>query len=108
MGWGDRLAGFYASECAEKYIGIDPRKENHPIYKQQAEFYEKHRTFFEVDTSYDCICSPADDGDLSAYKESVDLIMTSPPYFCVERYSYDDTQSWVRYRYINALCLISI
>jgi hypothetical protein len=101
MGWGDRLAGFYASECAEKYIGIDPRKENHPIYKQQAEFYEKHRTFFEVEKSYDFICSPAEDADLSAYKESVDLIMTSPPYFCVERYSYDDTQSWVRYRNIN-------
>lgn len=101
MGWGDRLAGFYASECAEKYIGIDPRKENHPIYKQQAEFYEKHRTFFEVEKSYDFICSPAEDADLGAYKETVDLIMTSPPYFSVERYSYDDTQSWVRYGNIN-------
>ena len=57
MGWGDRLCGFFASDCAEKYIGLDPRKENHPIYNQQAEFYEKHRTFFEVDKSYDFICS---------------------------------------------------
>jgi hypothetical protein len=101
MGWGDRLAGFYASECAERYIGIDPRKENHPIYKQQAEFYETHRTFFEVEKSCEFICSPAEDADLSAYENSVDLIMTSPPYFSVERYSYDDTQSWVRYKSIN-------
>ena len=101
MGWGDRLCGFYASDHAEKYIGIDPRKENHPIYKQQAEFYEKHRTWLEVDKSYDFIQSPAEDADLSEYKEKVDLIMTSPPYFSVERYSYDDTQSWVRYRNIN-------
>ena len=48
----------FASDCTEKYIGLDPRKENHPIYNQQAEFYEKHRTFFEVDKSYDFICSP--------------------------------------------------
>ena len=101
MGWGDRLCGFFASDCTEKYIGLDPRKENHPIYKQQAEFYEKHRTFFEVDKSYDFICSPAEDADLSAYKESVDLIMTSPPYFSVERYSNDDTQSWVRHKSIE-------
>ena len=31
-GWGDRLAGFYSSETSEYYLGIDPRKENHPIY----------------------------------------------------------------------------
>ena len=35
------------------------------------------------------------------YKESVDLIITSPPYFSVERYSYDDTQSWVRHKNID-------
>ena len=28
-------------------------------------------------------------------------MFTSPPYFNVERYSYDDTQSWVRYKTIN-------
>jgi DNA modification methylase len=29
------------------------------------------------------------------------LIFTSPPYFNTERYSKDDTQSWVRYKGIN-------
>jgi len=29
------------------------------------------------------------------------MVFTSPPYFSVERYSYDDTQSWVRYKDIN-------
>ena len=28
-------------------------------------------------------------------------MFTSPPYFSVERYSYDDTQSWVRYKDIE-------
>ena len=97
MGWGDRLCGFYASK-ATKYIGIDPRTENHPIYNRQKEFYEtwmgkKKETIF--------IESPAEDADLTKYEDSVDLIFTSPPYFSVERYSYDDTQSWVRHKNID-------
>tara|TARA_Y100001933_G_scaffold265163_1_gene336219 strand:- start:2450 stop:3808 length:1359 start_codon:yes stop_codon:yes gene_type:complete len=97
MGWGDRLCGFYASN-AKKYIGIDPRTENHPIYNEQKAFYEdklkkqKETVFIE---------SPAEDADLTNYENSVDLIFTSPPYFSVERYSYDDTQSWVRHKNID-------
>jgi len=101
MGWGDRLAGFYASEHGKHYVGIDPRKENHPIYKEQAEFYEKHLGFFEHDRKSEFHCSPAEDFDFTPYNEHFDMVFTSPPYFSVERYSYDDTQSWVRYKDIN-------
>ncbi len=98
-GWGDRLAGFYASETGEFYMGIDPRKENHPIYEEQKWFYDKHRTMFEVPKKSLLIESPAEDFE---YKEnSYDTVFTSPPYFSVERYSYDDTQSWVRYKDID-------
>ena len=100
-GWGDRLAGFYASDYTEFYLGIDPRKENHPIYKKQAEFYQKHSTFFENDKRHELICEPAEDTDLSKYEGKMDIVFTSPPYFSVERYSYDDTQSWVRYKDID-------
>ena len=31
----------------------------------------------------------------------MDIVFTSPPYFNVERYSHDDTQSWVRYKNID-------
>jgi len=75
-GWGDRLCGFMASEKGEHYVGIDPRKENHPI--------------------------PAEDMDYSEYTDYFDIVFSSPPYFNVERYSYDDTQSWVRYNNIDA------
>jgi hypothetical protein len=99
-GWGDRLAGFYASETGEFYLGIDPRKENHPIYEEQKQFYEKHRTFFEVDKKSMFVEYPAEDFE---YKENMyDTVFTSPPYFSVERYSYDDTQSWVRYKDIDS------
>ena len=101
MGWGDRLAGFYASEHGKHYVGIDPRKENHPIYKEQSEFYDKHLGFFEHERKCDFHCSPAEDFDFSPYNEHFDMVFTSPPYFSVERYSYDDTQSWVRYKDID-------
>ena len=101
MGWGDRLAGFYASEHGKHYVGLDPRKENHPIYKEQSEFYQKHLGFFEHDRKCDFHCSPAEDFDFECYEEHFDLVFTSPPYFSLERYSYDDTQSWVRYKDID-------
>jgi hypothetical protein len=101
MGWGDRLAGFYASEHGKHYVGLDPRKENHPIYKEQSEFYDKHLGFFEHDRKSEFYCSPAEDFDFTQYDDYFDMVFTSPPYFSVERYSYDDTQSWVRYKDIN-------
>ena len=100
-GWGDRLGGFYASETAEYYVGIDPRKENHPIYKEQSEFYDTHRSIFEPNKKVEFICSPAEDVDFTKYNDTFDTVFTSPPYFNVERYSYDDTQSWVKYKEIN-------
>ena len=100
-GWGDRLAGFYASETAEYYVGVDPRKENHPIYNEQAEFYDKHKSIFEPNKTSEFICQPAEDVDFTKYKDTFDTVFTSPPYFNVERYSYDDTQSWVKYKEID-------
>ena len=100
-GWGDRLAGFFGSESGEYYVGIDPRKENHPIYNEQVKFYSKHRTMFEVDKKCEFIESPAEDVDFTKYKNKFDTVFTSPPYFNVERYSYDDTQSWVKYKDIT-------
>lgn len=100
-GWGDRLAGFYASN-AKTYIGIDPRKENHPIYNEQIKFYDKNLGWFEEKKSVYLYESPAEDWDNSEWIGKVDLIFTSPPYFNTERYSYDDTQSWVRYKDIDS------
>ena len=97
MGWGDRLAGFYASDYGKHYVGIDPRKENHSIYEEQSKFYNKHLGFFEQERKSEFHCSPAEEFDFSQYDNYFDLVFTSPPYFNVERYSYDDTQSWVRY-----------
>jgi len=101
MGWGDRLAGFYSAMTTKHYVGIDPRTENHALYKKQSDFYESHTGFFENEKKVDFFESPAEDFDFSPYVDYFDVVYTSPPYFSVERYSYDDTQSWVRYKKIE-------
>ena len=102
MGWGDRLAGFYASMNTEYYVGIDPRAENHPIYEEQAKYYQLHHQFFETNKEVEFHVDAAEDFDFDQYSDTFDTIFTSPPYFNVERYSYDDNQSWVRYKNIDS------
>ena len=101
-GWGDRLAGFYCGETTKSFVGIDPNTTNHPNYKKQVEFYEKHRTIFEQEKKVDLICSPAEDVDFTKYENHFDTIFTSPPYFNVEKYSDEDTQSYIRYKDIDS------
>ena len=87
MGWGDRLAGFHASN-AESYTGIDPNQEVFDNYPRQNELYETYK-------KTEFINAPAEDVDLGNRK--FDMIFTSPPYFHLEKYSADENQSWKRY-----------
>lgn len=89
-GWGDRLAGFYASDC-KSYVGIDPNKKVYDKYFEQSVFYEK---FVHKDVSF--INQAAEDVNLGDKK--FDLIFTSPPYFNTEQYTNDENQSWIRYK----------
>jgi hypothetical protein len=90
MGWGDRLAGFHASN-AESYTGIDPNVGVFVNYPRQNELCETYK-------KTEFINAPAEDVDLEDRK--FDMVFTSPPYFHVERYSFgqnEETQSWKRY-----------
>jgi len=101
MGWGDRLAGFFAANTAQLYVGVDPKVDNHPIYNEQAEHYQKWNGWFEVSKKTDFIIAPAEDADLSKYENKIDLVFTSPPYFDTEVYSGEETQSCNKYKTIN-------
>ena len=95
-GWGDRLCGFYSCKNTRSYIGIDPNKAVYDNYFKQVELYkriagEKKTTFFNM---------AAD--DVHHLPNIVDTVFTSPPYFCAETYTQDDTQSWVRYKEVDA------
>ena len=101
MGWGDRLAGFYAGNTTEHYVGLDPKVDNHPIYNTQRKFYNTHTTFFENDKESEFHISPAEEFDFTPYTNHFDMVFTSPPYFNVEHYSQDDTQSFKRYKEVE-------
>ncbi len=92
-GWGDRLAGFYASN-ANFYVGIDPNKNVYDKYFEQVNMYNN----FIDNKKIKLYNSPAEDVKLD---DKFDLIFTSPPYFDIERYSNEQNQSWKKYKQIN-------
>ena len=112
-GWGDRLAGFYATPCTELYVGCDPNPEVYAVYKQQCVEYERllghTATLTEYDDHFTCVGSkrveiwnlPSEDVNWTQYAGQFDLYFTSPPYFETEKYaeatSAENTQSWARY-----------
>lgn len=110
-GWGDRLAGFYATSCTEWYVGCDPNPEVFETYKKQCIEYERllgiepliveDKNFFTISgsKSVEIWNLPSEDVNWEIYEDQFDFYFTSPPYFETERYAnnYSDTQSWSRY-----------
>lgn len=94
-GWGDRLCGFYSCPETECYIGCDPNKAVFDKYSDQCAMYSSLAEPKQV-SLYNC---PAEELDIGA--RSVDTVFTSPPYFNIEKYSKDSTQSSVRYRTLD-------
>lgn len=110
-GWGDRLAGFYATPSTEYYVGCDPNPEVFETYKTQCLEYEKilggNCTIVEKEKYFYCkgiktveiYNLPSEDMNWSQYENTFDFYFTSPPYFETERYANNNssTQSWARY-----------
>ena len=111
-GWGDRLAGFYASDAKEFY-GCDPNENVYEVYKQQCLWYEEQLGCVAVLKEYKnyFICEgkkrvqifrmPAEDVNWKDSITGVDCVFTSPPYFSTELYNKggenETDQSWSRY-----------
>lgn len=93
MGWGDRLAGFMASD-GKSYTGIDPNTALHTGYNAQIARYGRNKTYKFIDGC-------AEDSLSQINNRKYNLIFTSPPYFNIERYSSDDKQSYKKYRKLN-------
>ena len=91
MGWGDRLAGFFATKKTERYVGTDPNQDLQKGYGDQVALYCNH-------SSKEVIFRDKPAEEMVYTKEEFDTIFTSVPYFDTERYSTADTQSWVRYK----------
>lgn len=82
-GWGDRLTGFLASEDVRHITLVDPRPGSIQACKQQHAFVKSHLATPKTLVTHQAgaeIVLP------KLATASVDLIVTSPPYFDLERY----------------------
>ena len=95
-GWGDRLAGFFASD-AEEYIGCDPNPNTFKQYLKQIEVYNSFLAKPKKVTIYNC---GAEDMPWDKI-DNIDCAFTSPPYFSTERYNEggdkEENQSWFKF-----------
>ena len=95
MGWGDRLAGFFASN-ATHYIGCDPNPNTFKVYSEMISEYSKMSPG-KTTQIYRC---GAEDLPWETI-ENVDCAFTSPPYFATERYNeggdFEEDQSWSKF-----------
>ena len=88
-GWGGRLIGALSSERIKKYIGTEPScktfdgllklKDDFSYLNKEVELHKLGSEVFVPD------------------KDTLDLCFTSPPYFDTEKYSDEDTQSYIKF-----------
>ena len=95
-GWGDRLAGFFASD-AEEYYGCDPNPNTYQRYQEQIATYNKFLSKPKVVKIWNCGAE-----DLPYDKlPQIDCAFTSPPYFSTEEYNkggeLEENQSWFKF-----------
>ena len=112
-GWGDRMAGFFASN-ADEYYGMDPNGDLHENYHSMAIQYNQWLgaenpkskfgdNWFQVEgkKKVKIYRSPAEDLPWDEIPDDIDIMFSSPPYFATERYAegskFENDQSWSRY-----------
>ena len=95
-GWGDRLAGFFASN-AEEYYGCDPNPNTYRRYQEQISQYNKFLPKPKKVHIWNC---GAEDLPYDKLPE-IDCAFTSPPYFATEEYNkggeLEENQSWFKF-----------
>ena len=95
-GWGDRLAGFFASD-AEEYYGCDPNPNTYQRYQEQISTYNKLLPKPKKVQIWNCGAEDIPYDKLPA----IDVAFTSPPYFSTEEYNkggeLEENQSWFKF-----------
>lgn len=92
-GFGGRMLGAIKAEKVSKYIGTDPAKQTNLSLKEVYKHIKSNNSL--LNTDIELFNEPAETFKLK--DNSIDLILTSPPYFNTEKYSTEDTQSYIRY-----------
>jgi len=91
-GFGGRLLG--ALPLARFYVGIEPKAET---VRGLRSMLERLGALCDVRAGAEIIEGRAEERLAQTARHSVDLVLTSPPYFSRERYDDSDQQSSVRY-----------
>jgi 16S rRNA G966 N2-methylase RsmD len=100
-GWGDRLIAAISYD-AEFYCGVDPNSCLHPNYQKMIKFFGGDPDKFKmIESKFETVDLPIKD---------FDLVFTSPPFFVLESYTQEDTQSVISYddidNWINNFLLV--
>jgi hypothetical protein len=95
-GWGDRLSGFLAADCVQDITLIEPRASACVAYKQQHGLVQSGKVL--------CVVQGCAEVQLSLLQPSFDLILSSPPYAAVERYTHTEgepPQAWQKFKTVQ-------
>ena len=91
-GFGGRMLGALSSSKNFIYICTDPNSETYENLLKEGAYIEevtKRKNSFKVYNE----CAE----DLELKKESVDFIFSCPPFFDLEKYGNEETQSYIKY-----------
>jgi len=104
-GYGGRLAGCIASNKGISYHGIDPMGETGVGNMRLASFYSRQRGIernWKFSFKFDLGC--AEDVMPTLLDNNYDLVFSSPPFFDVEKYDTDPSQSYLKFPTYNKWC----
>lgn len=94
-GFGGRMLGAAISANSVKYIGTDPNTETHSNLLKLKDFLVD--SGFEA-TRFEIYNECSEDFKLPELEGKVDAAFSSPPYYDIERYCDEPTQSWIKHR----------
>ena len=93
-GFGGRLLGFFTAKNTAEYVGIDPNTADscNKFILYMSRYFTNKKAYVNKIGSEDFTID-----NYPQYENYFDISFTSPPYFNIERYSDDITQSHVKF-----------
>ena len=93
-GFGGRLLGFFTAKNTSEYVGIDPNTADscNKFILYMGRYFTNKKAYVNKIGSEDFTIE-----NYPQYENYFDISFTSPPYFNIERYSDDITQSHVKF-----------
>ena len=93
-GFGGRLLGFFTAKNTSEYVGIDPNTADscNKFILYMGRYFTNKKAYVNKIGSEDFTID-----NYPKYENYFDISFTSPPYFDIERYSDDITQSHIKF-----------